>query len=71
MASYNQRYKQFSKNVATERGFNYNFVAIEPIAQKPTLVFLHGFPSHSNDWHHQIDYFQAKGAISSLARPTI
>jgi soluble epoxide hydrolase/lipid-phosphate phosphatase len=28
---------------------------------KPTLLFLHGFPSTSHDWRHQISYFRSKG----------
>jgi len=28
---------------------------------KPTILFLHGFPSSSYDWHNQISYFSGKG----------
>jgi pimeloyl-ACP methyl ester carboxylesterase len=30
-------------------------------ATKPTLLFLHGFPSSSYDWRHQVAYFQHRG----------
>jgi pimeloyl-ACP methyl ester carboxylesterase len=56
-------YASFTKSTVTHRGFNYSFVAIEPDSSslKPTLVFLHGFPSSLYDWHYQIEYFHAKG----------
>ena len=28
---------------------------------KPTILFLHGFPSSSFDWRRQFDYFSSKG----------
>jgi pimeloyl-ACP methyl ester carboxylesterase len=28
---------------------------------KPTLLFLHGFPSTSHEWRHQISHFHSKG----------
>ncbi|KAF4636031.1 hypothetical protein G7Y89_g2058 [Cudoniella acicularis] len=30
-------------------------------ASKPTLLFLHGFPSTSHDWRRQISYFSTQG----------
>ena len=32
-----------------------------PWNQKPTILFLHGFPSSSFDWRMQFDYFSSKG----------
>ncbi|KAF2740133.1 alpha/beta-hydrolase, partial [Polyplosphaeria fusca] len=32
-----------------------------PNSPKPTILFLHGFPSSSFDWHNQITYFAGKG----------
>lgn len=29
--------------------------------EKPTLIFLHGFPSAAWDWRHQISYFAPLG----------
>jgi soluble epoxide hydrolase/lipid-phosphate phosphatase len=49
------------KNIRTKRGFNYHYLSLLPEPGKPTLLFLHGFPSTIRDWHHQIDYFSARG----------
>ncbi len=40
---------------------NYDYVHIPPSASKSTIVFLHGFPSSSYDWRHQISYFSSQG----------
>ncbi|CZT00651.1 related to epoxide hydrolase [Rhynchosporium graminicola] len=45
----------------TSRSFTYNYVHIKPSTDKPYVLFLHGFPSSSYDWRHQIPYFQKKG----------
>ncbi|TVY41031.1 Bifunctional epoxide hydrolase [Lachnellula occidentalis] len=29
--------------------------------EKPTLLFLHGFPSTSHEWRHQLSYFSSRG----------
>ena len=29
--------------------------------KKPTILFLHGFPSSSFDWRRQFDYFASRG----------
>lgn len=60
-----KRYSKYYRKTATSRGYDYNFLAIKPDAQKqkPILVFLHGFPSHSHDWHNQIEYFHSEGKI--------
>jgi len=47
--------------VQTKRGLNYNYLSTPPLSGKPVILFLHGFPSTSNDWHHQVGYFSAKG----------
>lgn len=44
----------------TTRGKSY-FYTYEPLIAKPTLLFFHGFPSHSADWRHQIEYFSSLG----------
>jgi len=49
------------KDLKSRRGFNYHYLSIPAKESKPTLLLLHGFPSTSNDWHHQIKYFSAKG----------
>ena len=32
-----------------------------PVTKKPTILFLHGFPSSSFDWRKQFDYFASRG----------
>ncbi|KAK7051594.1 hypothetical protein VNI00_004573 [Paramarasmius palmivorus] len=49
------------KDVQTSRGLNYHYYFSPPSDGKPFLVFLHGFPSTSYDWHKQVPYFQEKG----------
>ncbi|KAH7102220.1 alpha/beta-hydrolase [Auriculariales sp. MPI-PUGE-AT-0066] len=61
MTSFLERYASQYRDATTSRGFKYHFLAIEPAAGQPTLLFLHGFPSHSFDWHYQVDYFHSKG----------
>ncbi len=42
-------------------GPTYRYVHIKPKANKPYLLFFHGFPSSAYDWRHQITYFADKG----------
>ena len=49
------------KDVKVSRGFNYHYYFSPPVSGKPTLLFLHGFPSTLQDWARQIRYFQPKG----------
>jgi soluble epoxide hydrolase / lipid-phosphate phosphatase len=39
----------------------YSYVHIPPASSKPTILFLHGFPSSSYDWRHQISHFSSLG----------
>jgi len=46
----------------TARGLTYSYIHTQhkyPNAQY--ILFLHGFPSTSYDWRHQISHFVAKG----------
>ncbi|KAH0828013.1 Alpha/Beta hydrolase protein [Lanmaoa asiatica] len=43
------------------RKFVYHYLFSQALPGKPTLLFIHGFPSTSYDWYHQINYFQPKG----------
>jgi len=49
------------KDLNVTRGLNYHYYASPAEAGKPTLLFLHGFPSTSFDWRHQVSFFQEKG----------
>ncbi|KAF4483440.1 epoxide hydrolase [Fusarium agapanthi] len=53
----------FSRSTCTTtRGFIYSYVHIPPQLPKTQyLLFLHGFPSTSYHWRHQISFFEAKG----------
>ena len=43
-------------------GHKYRFVHYPPhYSEKPTILFLHGFPSSSFDWRRQFDYFASRG----------
>ncbi|KAF5338568.1 hypothetical protein D9758_016547 [Tetrapyrgos nigripes] len=49
------------KDLNVSRGLNYHYYAVPADTGKPTLLFLHGFPSTSYDWRHQVAFFQEKG----------
>ncbi|KAI0060507.1 alpha/beta-hydrolase [Artomyces pyxidatus] len=49
------------KKHTTSRGYAYNYYRKVAEGSKPTLVLLHGFPSSSYDWRHQIAFFQERG----------
>ncbi|KAH7888898.1 Alpha/Beta hydrolase protein [Phlebopus sp. FC_14] len=49
------------RNSVTTRGFEYHYLSIPAQPGKPTLLFLHGFPSTSYDWYRQIEFFEPKG----------
>jgi pimeloyl-ACP methyl ester carboxylesterase len=51
------------KTAKTGRGVTYNYFLSPPVGTppKPYILFLHGFPSTSYDWHHQVDYFVKEG----------
>ncbi|KAN0091297.1 Alpha/Beta hydrolase fold [Tylopilus felleus] len=50
-----------SKFKKTSRNFVYHYLFSPASPQKPTFLFIHGFPSTSYDWYHQINYFQPRG----------
>jgi soluble epoxide hydrolase/lipid-phosphate phosphatase len=41
-------------------GTKYRYV-FYPAIDKPSILFLHGFPSSSYDWREQFQYFHSKG----------
>ncbi|KAK0236641.1 Alpha/Beta hydrolase protein [Armillaria nabsnona] len=49
------------KDFVTSRGFTYHYLFSVGDVSKPVLLFLHGFPSTSYDWKHQIGFFKEKG----------
>ena len=45
----------------TTRALTYSYIHIPPHFPKTQyILFLHGFPSTSRDWRHQISFFTAK-----------
>jgi soluble epoxide hydrolase / lipid-phosphate phosphatase len=49
------------KDLNVTRGLQYHYYAVPADTGKPTLLFLHGYPSTSYDWRHQIAFFQDEG----------
>ncbi|TQV90788.1 epoxide hydrolase [Cordyceps javanica] len=43
------------------RGYEYSSIYVPARDGKPTLLFLHGFPSHADDWESQIAHFAPLG----------
>ncbi|KAL9106490.1 MAG: hypothetical protein Q9227_008469 [Pyrenula ochraceoflavens] len=57
-------FPQRSKLITLPSGHSYSYVKISPTESstpKPTILFLHGFPSSCFDWRHQITYFSSRG----------
>ncbi|KAF5365410.1 hypothetical protein D9758_010817 [Tetrapyrgos nigripes] len=54
--------KSFYRTLRVSRGLDYNYYFSSPRSrQKPYIFFIHGFPSTSYDWHHQVSFFKEKG----------
>jgi soluble epoxide hydrolase / lipid-phosphate phosphatase len=50
------------RGIKTSRGYIYSYIYNKPVEDGATyLLFLHGFPSSSYDWRHQIQCFSQKG----------
>jgi len=39
----------------------YEFIHVKAVDGKPTLLFIHGFPSSFHSWRHQTKYFSEQG----------
>ncbi|KAI0266440.1 Alpha/Beta hydrolase protein [Gloeopeniophorella convolvens] len=50
-----------TKKHTTTRGFTYSYYCATGQEDKPTLIFLHGFPGNANGWRNQIPFFQSAG----------
>ncbi|CAF0897062.1 unnamed protein product [Rotaria sordida] len=49
------------QNYTVDDGINYEYIYIKAKDDsKPTLLFLHGFPSLFYCWHYRIEYFSKK-----------
>jgi len=49
------------RTAKTNRGLEYYYYHRVAQGDKPTLVFIHGFPSTSNDWRRIIPFWQDRG----------
>lgn len=49
------------KDVKVSRGHTYRYYYVPASPGKPTLLFIHGFPSSSFDWSRQVAHFQPTG----------
>ncbi|TFY55549.1 hypothetical protein EVJ58_g8179 [Rhodofomes roseus] len=49
------------KEIVTKRGIKYSYYSSSGDASKPTLLFVHGFPSTSYDWRNQVAFFNQEG----------
>ncbi|KAL8641250.1 MAG: hypothetical protein Q9228_001921 [Teloschistes exilis] len=54
-------FPSISKITRLPNGTTYSYVFVEPKGNKPYILFLHGFPSSSFDWRHQIPFFSNAG----------
>ncbi|OGM43844.1 hypothetical protein ABOM_007555 [Aspergillus bombycis] len=55
-------YANLIKVATVPSGPTYRYIFSEPSSSlKPYLLFIHGFPSTSFDWRHQVDYFVSRG----------
>jgi soluble epoxide hydrolase/lipid-phosphate phosphatase len=54
-------FPEHAKSLKLPSSVTYSYVHIAPTSSKPTVLFVHGFPSSSYDWRHQIAYFSSKG----------
>ncbi|KAK7060427.1 hypothetical protein VNI00_001192 [Paramarasmius palmivorus] len=47
--------------LVTKRGLKYRYFYAPASPDRPTLLFLHGFPSQSQEWHRQVEFFRPLG----------
>jgi len=64
-----QAFPDLSKTLKLQDGTNYAYVRVTASHGKPTFLLLHGFPSSSYDWRHQIP--QLKGAGYGVIAPDL
>lgn len=50
-----------TKQFKTPDGISYTYDHVPAQNSQPTVLFVHGFPSGRQDWHHQIDNLTAEG----------
>ncbi|CAF1200455.1 unnamed protein product [Adineta ricciae] len=50
-----------AQTVLIRPGISYEYIHINATNDKPTILFLHGFPSSLHSWRHQTKYFSEQG----------
>ncbi len=53
-----------AQNYEVAPSINYEYIYVKGNGSdnsKPTILFLHGFPSSFNSWRHQLEYFSQQG----------
>ncbi|KXJ85868.1 Alpha/Beta hydrolase protein [Microdochium bolleyi] len=50
-----------TKHFTTEAGTTYTYDYLPAKGGNSTVLFLHGFPSTRDDWHHQFDFLSSAG----------
>lgn len=55
------QHQQQPLTFTTTKGHTYAFLHTPAHPTRPTLLLIHGFPSHAADWQHQITHFSAQG----------
>lgn len=54
-------FPSIAKKATLRDGTTYGYVRVAAREGKPTVLFLHGYPSSSYDWRYQIDHFSKRG----------
>lgn len=54
-------FPKFAKKVTLSDGTTYGYVHVPAAPSKPTFLLLHGAPSSSYIWHHQIELLPKAG----------
>ncbi|KAG5633915.1 hypothetical protein H0H81_004432 [Sphagnurus paluster] len=49
------------KSLITSRDLKYSYYYSRPVAEKPVILFIHGFPNTANDWRYQVAFFKDQG----------
>lgn len=49
------------KDTTTKRGYKYHYYYVPAQGSNQTLLFVHGFPSTSKDWHRIVPHFERQG----------
>ena len=54
-------FPSITKSIHLPSGVTYDYAHVEPVGEKPYLLFLHGWPDSAWGWRHQVPYFRDLG----------